>query len=140
MAYASEILARVYEECNGPHPEMKDRELIKKFITMEKKLGLLNMLRGLNEINTEVSDKKNVILIFSDTGDLESKTYRSTTEALRALFELEIENPKYDIVLVKADTSEEVRFAFKNYFSDTKDFVNLVEKACSTLSGKEIVL
>jgi putative GTP pyrophosphokinase len=41
--------------------------------------------------------------------------------------------------LVKADTSEEVRFAFKNYFSDAQDFINLVESGCERLSGASVV-
>ena len=136
MALASEILARAYEDNSGPFPDTDNRQLIKEFIGIDKELSLLNTLRGLNEVNAEVSEKKNVILIFSEEGELEAKTYRSTTDALRALFELEVEYPDCDIVLVKADTSEEVRFAFKNYFSDTKDFVRLVKGACRTLSSK----
>ena len=78
-------------------------------------------------------------MIFSQTGELEIKTYRDAPEALRALFQLEKENPGKDIVLVKADTSEEVRFAFKNYFSDAQDFINLVEKGCQIMSGVSMI-
>jgi hypothetical protein len=48
---------------------------------------------------------------------------------------LERQHPEYDIVLVKADTSDEVRLAFKNYFSDARDFIKLVEEGCAKLSG-----
>ena len=67
------------------------------------------------------------------------KAYRDATEALRALFELEKEHPERDIVLVRADTSDEVRLAFKNYFSDARDFIQLVEVGCAKLTkGKQI--
>lgn len=46
---------------------------------------------------------------------------------------LEKEHPELDIVLVKADTSEEVRIAFKNYFSDAKDFLRLLTEGQKSL-------
>jgi len=138
MALASEIIARKHEQKNGPFPLLENKELVKKFIEIEKELNLLNTLRGLNEIDTEVSERKNVILIFTPDGELETKTYRSAPEALRDLFKLESERQDCDIVLVKADTSEEIRFAFKNYFSDTRDFVDLLENACRSLVGNKL--
>lgn len=136
MALASEILARAYEEEKGPFPERTDIEVVKEFLAIDKELNLLGMLRGLNAASAEVSENRNSILIFHESSELEVKTYRSATEALTALFELEKELPDTDIVLVKADTSEEVRFAFKNYFSDAQDFIRLVEDGCQKLSGK----
>lgn len=38
----------------------------------------------------------------------------------------EICSSELDIVLVKADSKEEIRMAFKNYFSDAKDFPSLL--------------
>ncbi|MCG7972055.1 MAG: hypothetical protein JBO36_15505 [Candidatus Thiodiazotropha taylori] len=137
MALASEILARAYEEEKGSYPDKPDTDVVQEFLALDAELGLLNMLRGLNTASTEVSENRNSILIFHESSDLEVKTYRSATEALAALFELEKELPGTDIVLVKADTSEEVRFAFKNYFSDARDFISLVEDGCQKLSGKK---
>jgi len=135
MSLASEIMARVYENRNGPYPDLDNKALIHDFLELDGELNLLNRLRGLNEADTEVSKRKNVILIMSPDGILETKSYRSGTAALRALFDLEQKYPEFDIVLVKADAPEDVRFAFKNYFSDTRDFVRLLEDACSELSG-----
>jgi putative GTP pyrophosphokinase len=50
------------------------------------------------------------------------------------LFELEKQHPQYDIVQVRADTSDEVRLAFKNYFSDAHDFIGFVDDGCTMLS------
>jgi hypothetical protein len=44
----------------------------------------------------------------------ETRSGLTAPEALRALFELEKQMPDRDIVLVRADTSDEVRPAFKN--------------------------
>jgi hypothetical protein len=134
MALASEIMARAYENLKGPFPEISDIELVREFLELEHELNLLNRLRGLNEADTDVSNRKNVILIISPDGKLETRSYRSGAEALRNLFVFEKDHPDFDIVLVKADAPEDVRFAFKNYFSDTKDFVKLVEDGCAKLS------
>ena len=139
MALASELLARAYEDEKGPFPEKSDVDVVKEFLEANSELKLLDMLRGLNTSDSISSEKRNSILIFHEFDKLEVRTFKSATEALSALFELEKEMPGKDIVLVKADTTEEVRFAFKNYFSDAKDFINMVENGCQKLSGKRQV-
>ena len=135
MALASEILARAHEAQTGPFPDLPDRDLVSKFLESESQLGLLKMLRGLNAANRDVSDKRNAILIFSGTGELEVRAFRDAPDALRALFDLEKQFPDRDIVLVRADTSEEVRLAFRNYFSDARDFIRLLEDGCTKLTA-----
>lgn len=135
MALASEILARAYERARGPFPNLDDEAVVKQFVKLNDELGLLNMLRGLNAAKASVSKNKNTILIFPESGELQIQTFRDSTEALKRLFELEEQSNEHDIVLVKADTSDEVRFAFKNYFSDAQDFINLVENGCGKLVG-----
>ncbi|GGX39980.1 hypothetical protein GCM10007392_03190 [Saccharospirillum salsuginis] len=129
MSLASEILARVYEDNTGPHPDLSNDDLINKFDNLDNELNLIRTLTGLNTAETEASRNRNTILVFKPNGDLEVFSYRDSTEALDDLFRLENENPELDIVLVKADTSEEIRMAFKNYFSDAKDFVRLLTQA-----------
>ncbi len=139
MALASEILARTHESLKGCFMDITNDQLIKDFLKIDKELRLLKTLGGLNIANSESSDRRNSILIFSGTGDLEIRSFRDATDALRALFELEKQHPDRDIVLVRADSSEEVRFAFKNYFSDAHDFINLVEQGCGKLSNAKVV-
>lgn len=136
MALASEILARAFEKSKGPFPDLDDRELVRRFVELDHEIGLLRTLRGLNAADKAVTENRNAILIFSTAGDLEVQTYRDATDALQALFELEKRHPDRDIVLVRADTSDEVRLAFKNYFSDARDFIGLVEDGCAKLSGR----
>lgn len=134
MALASEILARTHEGLTGPYPEKVDRELVTEFLSLDEELALLRTLRGLNAANGAISDRRNAILIFSKDGDLEVRTFKDAPDALRALFSLEREMPDKDIVLVRADTSDEVRLAFRNYFSDARDFIRLIERACTKLA------
>lgn len=135
MALASEILARAFEKSRGAFPDVEDREVVRRFLALDTELGLLRTLRGLNVADQAVTENRNAILIFTPSADLEVKTYRDATDALQALFELEKQHPEYDIVLVRADTSEEVRLAFKNYFSDARDFIKFVDDGCAKLSG-----
>lgn len=139
MALASEILARVYEHANGPFPDMADRDVVREFLTVEAEVGLMQTLRGLNVANTEISSNRNAILIFNTSGDLEVKTFRDATDALNALFTLEREMPGRDIVLVRADTTDQVRLAFRNYFSDAQDFIRLIDQGCERLAGVQPV-
>jgi len=136
MALASEILARAFESSYGPFPSMQNVELVKEFLDLDNILGLMNMLQRLNSADATITSNRNAILIFSKTGKLDIKTYRDSTEALRSLFQLEKELPGSDIVLVRADKSEDVRIAFKNYFSDAQEFIKFVENGCEKLSAK----
>lgn len=140
MRLASEILARAHESMTGPCPDLKDRELVEEFLGVEKKVGLLDMLRQLNAAGKADTKNKNTILIFKDGEPLEVKTYRDAPDAIRALFELENAHPEWDIVLVRAESSAEVRLAFKNYFSDARDFIDLIESGCTKLAKTKNIL
>lgn len=139
LALASEILARAFEGAKGAHPELADEDVVRRFLALDKKLNLLTMLRGLNAADAEVTSNRNTILVFGGAGELEVLTYRDATEALRSLFELEKERPGQDIVLVRADTSDEMRLAFRNYFTDARDFIHYVERGCEKLSHRKVV-
>lgn len=135
MALASEILARAHEDAKGPFPELTNQQLVTAFLTAEKEISLLDTLRSLNAADKTISAKRNAILIFAEGRPLEVRSFRDATEALRSLFALEKEMPDRDIVLVRADTSDEIRLAFKNYFSDARDFIRFVEDGCTKLSN-----
>lgn len=135
MALASEILARYYENEYGPFPEMSDKELIEQFVELDTELHLTRNFTGLNTTESETTANRNTILIFKPDGELEAFSYKSESDALKELFRLEKENPSLDVVLVKADTSEEIRMAFRNYFSDSKEFIRLLTEAIDGLGG-----
>ena len=98
----------------------------------------MQLLRGLNTATNEISGNKNVILMFSEGEKLEIRSYRDSVDAMRSLFALERDNPAKDIVLVRADSSDEVRVAFRNYFSDATEFVRLIDSSCKTLCGVRV--
>jgi len=129
MALASEILARYYEDGFGPFPDIENDVLISQFTSLDNELHLVRNFTGLNSTESEATANRNTILIFRPDGELETHSYKEANDALKELFRLEKENPLLDVVLVKADTSEEIRMAFRNYFSDAKDFVRLLTAA-----------
>ena len=138
MVLASEILARAFGNAFSCLPSVADSDLVKNFISLDAEVGVMRLLRGLNSADAAVSSKPNVILMFSENEQLEVKTYRDAPSALRALFDLEKDNPSRDIVLVRAGSSEEVRVAFRNYFSDAQEFLRMIDEGCQKLSGHRI--
>ena len=137
MALASEVLARVHENTLGPFPDLDNGEVVRRFLSLDQEIGLVKMLKGLNSVDSEFSANRNSILIISPDGNLKIQSFRDATDALRRLFELERDNAESDIVLVRADTTEEIRLAFKNYFSDATEFVRLLEDGCYKLSRRK---
>lgn len=133
MAFASELLARHFEERKGAHPDLSDAEVVRHFRRYDRELGLLRTLGNLNAVDTEITTKKNTILLITSEGRLEVRSYTDATTAMQMLFDLEEKRPGVDVVLVRAETSEEIRLAFRNYFSDATDFVRMVNEACSSL-------
>ncbi len=108
---------------------MSNDNVIDEFNSLDSELHLIRNFTGLNSAESEATANRNTILIFKPDGELEAFSYKNETDALRELFRLERENPLLDVVLVKADTNEEIRMAFRNYFSDAKDFVRLLADA-----------
>jgi hypothetical protein len=140
MALASEILARHYERLTGPFPEASNRELVSLFRKADRDLRLLDTLGRLATSRTHLTgkDKGNIILKFGEQGQLEFQSFRDAPDALKALFEIERQFPGTDVVLVRADSSEDVRLAFKNYFSDAKEFVEMIQLGCDSLSPRRV--
>ena len=136
MAYASEILARAYENLNGPFPKLSNQDVVREFLKLDNELALMQTLRGLNQAKGDISNKKNSILIFSPDGKLIIKSYKDATDAIRDLFNLEKQMPHNDIVLVRADSGEDVRTAFRNYFNDAREFIKFIDNGCTKLSAR----
>ena len=130
----SEIIARAHEGLTSFIAEETDAFVLQRFAEMDRELGLLALLRGLNAVDSVVSANRNVILIFGEM--LEVRSFANANDAIQELFVLEKDNPGKDIVLVRADTSDDVRNAFRNYFSDAREFIDLIEAGRRFLSSR----
>ncbi|MDR3714294.1 MAG: RelA/SpoT domain-containing protein [Puia sp.] len=136
MIYASEIIARAHERMTSCLPDLPNEVILHRFLELDHELGLMNLLRGLNAADAQVIAKKNVILMFSGDEKLQTLSFANEQEAIRTLFRLEDENPGKDIVLVRANSSDDVRTAFRNYFSDAREFISLVNSGLIDLASK----
>lgn len=139
MTYTSEILARAHEGQKSCHPTLSDEEVVRRFLALDDELGLMATLRGLNAKSSDGTKYQNMILIIRPDTPVEVRPYRDATDAMRELFKLERQFPAFDIVLVRAESSEEVRIAFRNYFTDAREFIRLVEKGCEKLMGEKVI-
>jgi putative GTP pyrophosphokinase len=132
---ASEIIARSQEDSTSCRPDLSDLDLIQKFRALDSEINAMRMLRGLDEIHDRVADGGSLILRFSEAGHL--TLYQvDTTKAAEEYFKLEKIHPKDDIVLVRADTFDQIRSAYRNYFSDSSEFIGLIEQGCDLLMGE----
>ncbi len=135
--FASEILARVFEGRKSCLGNLADSEIIKGFDRLNSEIGFVKELRLLEVIREDVSEAKNIILMFDDEERRLSKwDFPTAPEALRKLADLERENPGKNIVFVRGYKGEDIREAFKNYFSDAEDFTDRIFQGYSSLSGK----
>jgi len=135
MALASEILARTMEGLRGPCGGLADDHVVAEFKSLDKELGLLDRLKLLDALTEEVSQNKNMILMFLSSYEVQIFNLLSEREAMESLFELEKKYPERDIVLVRADSTDAVRLAFRNYFSDAQEFIVFVESGVAQLSA-----
>jgi len=134
MAVCSEILARGVEGQLGPFPDMSPNDLMSAFFDLELELGLMKRLRSLHVAKFDMAKKAHYILIFGRGGGLEVKEYAKNKRALAALFHIESQYPDSNVVLVGASSPEEVQFTFRNYFSNTVDFLGMVAQGMSKIA------
>ena len=128
----SELLARKHENLHSCLPKLSDNELYGKFHEIEQKTGLLRLLDGLIVTREFMLDEKNLLLMFSmedGKSQLQYKAYKRSQVALLNYFRLEEQYPDADIVLVRADSNDGIRSAFRNYFSDAREFISLIKEA-----------
>lgn len=129
----SEIIARTCEGRTSCYADLSAKDLVDRFEAVEAEINLLRTLKGINAVNRDVLSGKNVILVFKQESQLDIFTYARSKDAIDEYFKLEKAGSGEDIVYVSADSGDDVRSAFRNYFSDTQDFVVYVEEGCAIL-------
>jgi putative GTP pyrophosphokinase len=142
---ASEIIARAHEFMNSCYPNYSNQELVSQFNKLETKIGLLNRLSQIRTAGTTYDFfKQNYILILSrsNQSSLRVFAFKSLPEATIKYFELEKEynnDEDIDIVLVRAPSEENLKVSYKNYFSDTQDFVRLINLGLKRLGMPQVM-
>ena len=137
---ASEVIARTTEQSVSCCADLSDRELKVEFLAADKRLGLLQTfdnLRGTSSRGLKL--RRNTLLIFrfdlpEGEDALELRTYENVNRAIEAYDELEKQfGENADIVLVRGESEENIRDAFRNYFSDARAFVDFVRDGLGNL-------
>lgn len=121
---ASEFLARKHEDRHGCLPELSIDEIVAEIIDIESRLHILHKLNHAAK-RTQVPQSRNIILHF--TGDkLIATGYNSIQKAMNETATLELMYPEHDIVYVRAEDPTEIRSAFRNYFTNSAEFLRLM--------------
>jgi hypothetical protein len=136
---ASEIIARTAEDQRSCRASMSNGELRDSFLALDEKMRLLHNLDNLRRTAALRSRfRKNTLLIFKLTSDgsdgLEIRTFENFSSAIDEYNALERKyGSSADIVLVRGETEESIRDAFRNYFSDAQAFVDLIRSGLVAL-------
>jgi putative GTP pyrophosphokinase len=125
---ASELFARHFEQRTGPQPEMSLQAIKDELLTLEESLKIIESLKKLHKERVELPASKNVVLHFGKE-KLLAVGFRSQALAIEFRNKLESSNPNDDIVYVRGNNSNHIKNAFRNYFRDSKEFVQYIEQA-----------
>lgn len=138
---ASEILARAHEGQSSCLGHLNDGQLVWQFQELENDIGLLRTFANLRQAESRKrSVRQNTLLIFrfdsqDVAGKLEIRTFENINKAIEEYDRLEKELGELaDIVLVKGESEEGIRDVFRNYFSDARDFVDLMKRGVAQLN------
>lgn len=136
MALASEILARSFEGCPGPHSKLEPQEVVELFNKLDAELNLTLKLTGLQVAMKGIGGKHGTeFILFREGPQLELLGFDTPAEALNKLFDLEKSQPAADVVYVPSSTREEIRSTYKNYYDDSGDFLKWLAEGSEYLKS-----
>jgi ppGpp synthetase/RelA/SpoT-type nucleotidyltranferase len=129
----SELLARYHEDVANALPEMTLDQLRDAIRALDANLGIMGRLRAMRAVEDFPQLKRhNVLNVLKDeNGDprLQVLTFSNSVKAIQKSQELESSPTSLNAVYVASDRPSELRRAYKNYFNDPLDFVDLVTQA-----------
>lgn len=142
FSVASEILSRALEGMTASLKDVSNAELIERLRLLEEETRILQLFRRVNAKVVDINFKMNNVLLFplvtdeeQNKSELVIQSFGSVASAIEAYNRLEREQEgRADVVLVRADTFENMRVTFRNYFADTREFVQLLDDAVDYLS------
>ncbi len=131
FAMASEIIARRHEVKRKSFLELTDDVLEEEFFVLEDKLLILQRLSAMRQFGQfEKLKKHNVLNIVSkDNGEysLEVEVFTNAQDAIARSNQLEATDESINAVYVTGEPAQ-LRSAYRNYFNDPVDFVNLLRR------------
>ncbi|MEC7792054.1 MAG: RelA/SpoT domain-containing protein [Pseudomonadota bacterium] len=133
FALASEIIARRVEGIDNAFEDTNTNHLLEELHDLENNLGILRRLRLLKQFEEEdLLQRHNVLNIYRvDDGsfELEILPFSRAQPAIEKASELEKSENSVNAVYVHADNPKHLRSAYRNYFYDPVDFVQIITSA-----------
>jgi len=134
---ASELIARHFEGSKSCLPDFSLSEVKDKFRECENSTRILELFKRVNSKVVDIDFRKNNVLVFpyvrvedENTSDLEVYSFDNVFRAIERYNALEEKmSDRADVVLVRADSFDNMRVTFRNYFADTTDFVAMIQEA-----------
>jgi len=131
FALASEVIARNHEDKQRAYSTLSTMALQDKLQSMEDELKIMQRLSLLKQFKDDgLLQKHNVLNIYREQGDelkLEVIPYKTAAPAIEKATELESDLFSINAVYVRADNPKQLRSAYRNYFNDPIDFVQLLK-------------
>lgn len=134
----SEILARRQEGMTGPLPRSEFSQLERTVAEIEERTEILAVFRRFNRLEDQFVPQfgNRVYLIIrplkQEGKNVELKPFESFSDALRTLGDFEKRHygdEDYDVVVIRNVAGGFVNTAYRNYFTDTKEFVSMIENS-----------
>jgi putative GTP pyrophosphokinase len=133
FALASEIIARVYENETRAFIYVNTDKLKAELEELDGRLGLLHRLGLLRQFDAyETLLEHNVLSIsIDDAGEytFEARPFRKAADAISYATKLEAAGANVNAVYVRAEKPHQLRSAYRNYFYDPIDFVQMIRDA-----------
>lgn len=134
---SSELIARCYEGSTSCLPNLSTSDIKAELYRCEGQTRILDLFRRVNTKVVDIDFRKNNILIFpyvnleqENTSGLEIYSYDNVFRAIDRYNNLETKwGNNGDVVLVRADSFDNMKVTFRNYFADTTDFVSMITDA-----------
>lgn len=129
----SELLARYHEDAAHALPDISTSELRVQIRDLDAHLGIMGRLRAMRAVEDFPKLKRHNVLNVVKGADgeprLEVFVFKNATDAIEKSQELESSKESLNAVYVASDRPGELRRAYKNYFNDPLDFVELLTQA-----------
>ncbi|MEN2988989.1 RelA/SpoT domain-containing protein [Tistrella sp. BH-R2-4] len=129
----SELLARYHEGADHALVDLSLDEIRDEIRTLDASLGIMGRLRAMRAFENFSQLKRHNVLNIIKGPDGEPKLeifpFNNSVNAIAKSQELESSADSLNAVYVASDRPGELRKAYKNYFNDPVDFVELVTQA-----------
>lgn len=130
--------SRVHEGRVACLPELTDKGLVDRHRDLEDQTHMVSAIDSLNVAKNVGHLKKDSILKKSTDGMLHIFRYPNFPAAMRDISRIENQTDTENAVLVGAATPSHIRDAFRNYFDDTSDFVELLNDAIRQIDDSNL--